>query len=232
MAVSTNQRQDAVNAATSMPGGPNGMDSIRNVLLAYISENLNPLSSLGTGMVKVTSGVASVATSNTDYLPATSPVVSAGVASAGGASTGTRGIKLVTGLTNAVAGTVLTFTVPNAAHAAFFEVKLLAMCGAGGAVGANESQTGQVIRVVVSRTAGLATVVTASSTYGSATASVAGAATLSMTASLTSMTGANSASQTFSLQVSVSRSAGSATNHTCLVDFDLLNANASGVTVA
>ena len=41
MAITTTQRQDAVNAATSMPGGPNGMDAVRNVLLAYISENLS-----------------------------------------------------------------------------------------------------------------------------------------------------------------------------------------------
>ena len=69
MAITSNQRLAASTSASdaALRGAPTSPDNIRNILLAYISENLNPLSSLGTGIVMVTSGTASVATDGVDY---------------------------------------------------------------------------------------------------------------------------------------------------------------------
>ena len=69
MAITSNQRLAASTSASdaALRGAPTSPDNIRNILLAYISENLNPLSSLGTGIVMVTSGTASVATPGVHY---------------------------------------------------------------------------------------------------------------------------------------------------------------------
>jgi hypothetical protein len=45
---------------------------------------------------------------------------------------------------------------------------------------------------------------------------------------MTGTTGAN----TFDIQVTISRSGGSSDNHTCVATASLLNANATGVTIA
>ena len=69
MAITTNQRAAASGSArdAALRGAPASPDNVRNILLAYISENLNPLSSLGTGIVMVTGGTASVATPGVHY---------------------------------------------------------------------------------------------------------------------------------------------------------------------
>lgn len=83
MAISTNQRNAASGAASASPLGPVGHDAIRNILLAYIAENVRDatsiggvlLSSLGTGILKLTAGVPSLAVPGADYAtPATSIV--------------------------------------------------------------------------------------------------------------------------------------------------------------
>jgi hypothetical protein len=75
-------------------------------------------------------------------------------------------------------------------------------------------------------------VAVASTAYGSATSSVAGAATCTITAAVSAISGAVGASNTFTVDVTISRGSGSSTNHTCLALVELLNANATGITVA
>lgn len=151
---------------------------------------------------------------------------------AGAATTSSRRQKSVTGIANATATDVLTVTIPNAAHSACLEVSLTGSLGAGGAIGANEASASIKYNVVITRTAGVATVATVSTAYGSAAAAVAGAATVTITAAASAMTGAVGATQTFTVQVTITRSGGSSTNHTCLVVAEVQNANATGITIA
>lgn len=75
MAITTNQRDAASGAAAASPLGPVGHAAIRNLLLAYIAENAGNatsiggvlLSSLGTGILKLTAGVPSLAVAGVDY---------------------------------------------------------------------------------------------------------------------------------------------------------------------
>jgi hypothetical protein len=151
---------------------------------------------------------------------------------AGGANSSTRFRKAVTAIANAVATGVLTVTIPNAAHSAQLNVYLTGSLGAGGAIGANEA-TGVIgYSFAITRTAGVNAVVTASSAFGSATASVAGGATITITAAASAISGAVGATNTFTVNVTISRGTGTSTNHTCQITAELDNANASGITLA
>lgn len=158
---------------------------------------------------------------------------SAAAPAAGNATSRVEINKAVTTFTNNVAKAVLTFTVPNAAHSASFLVRIVGSMGAGGAVGANESTQSATYIVDITRTAGVNAVATIGATYGQpAAASVAGAANIATTAALSAISGAVGAANTFTVDVTLARSAGTADNHTALVHCSLLNANATGVTVA
>jgi hypothetical protein len=141
-------------------------------------------------------------------------------------------LKAVTSIADNTATAAITVTIPNAAHSAMLNLKLAGSLGAGGAIGANEANASIEYNIAIARTAGLATVATISSAFGSASSSVAGAATITISAAASSLTGANSAQQTFTVNVTIARGSGSSTNHTCLVCAELLNANASGITIA
>jgi hypothetical protein len=159
-------------------------------------------------------------------------VYGGGTVAAGSVTSRAEGNKAVASIANAAATDILTVTIPNAAHSASLKVKVIGSLGAGGAIGANEASATNTYDIIITRTAGVATVVAISSAYGAAASAVAGAATVTATAAVTAMTGAVGATQTFTVQVTISRSGGSSTNHTCLVFYELLNANATGVTVA
>lgn len=140
--------------------------------------------------------------------------------------------KAVASIADNTATATFTVTVPNAAHSAMLKVTLVGSLGAGGAVGANEATGTISYDFSIARTAGVDTVVTASTAYGSATSAVAGAATITVSAAASAMTGASSATQTFTINVTIARGSGSSANHTCLCYGRLLNANATGVTIA
>lgn len=150
----------------------------------------------------------------------------------GGANTDTFFTKTVTGMTDAAATNVLNFTVPNSAHAAVIPVIIMSSLGAGGAVGAFECTGTAYGQIVVTRTAGVATVATAVALSNTGSACVAGATTIATAYAVTAMTGANSAVQTFSMTVTVTKGAGSSANHQVVVQADMLNANVSGITVS
>lgn len=140
--------------------------------------------------------------------------------------------KAKTGLADTVATAVYTVTVPNAAHTALFEVDSLGVMGAGGAVGAGETSKASKYQVAVTRTAGLAAVITVSSAIGGVQSKVAGADNItSVVVTASSVTGANSATQTFTINVAITKAAGAADNHTLITAVRLLNQNASGVTI-
>ena len=153
-------------------------------------------------------------------------------ATSGAVTSRTEINKATSAIANAAATTVLTVTIPNAAHSFSIELRVTGSLGAGGAVGANEASATNMYVITGTRTAGVACVVAISSAFGAAAAAVAGAATVTCTAAVTAMTGLVSATQTFDIQVTISRSGGSSTNHTCVTHAALLNANVTGVTIA
>lgn len=140
--------------------------------------------------------------------------------------------KAVTAFTNAAAKATFTVTIPNAAHSASIEVQVIGSLGAGGAIGANEATASNTYTITLCRTSGVATVPAISAAYGAAAANVAGAATVTCTAALSAIAGAVGATQTFTIDVTITRGSGSSDNHTCLCYARLMNANVTGVTIA
>jgi hypothetical protein len=140
--------------------------------------------------------------------------------------------KAVTAFTNAVAKATLTITIPNAAHSASMLVRVTGSLGAGGAIGANEATASNSYVISLTRTAGVNATAAISAAFGAAATAVAGAATVTCTAAMSAVSGAVGATNTFTVDVTISRSGGSSDNHTCLVYGQLMNANATGITIA
>lgn len=140
--------------------------------------------------------------------------------------------KAVTAFTDGVAKATFTVTIPNAAHTASIRFKANASIGAGGAIGANEASATIQYDFSISRTAGVNAVMVASTAYGSAASAVAGATTCTVTAAASAVSGAVGATNTFTINVTITKGGGSSDNHTCTCFAELLNANASGVTIA
>lgn len=144
----------------------------------------------------------------------------------------TKLIKAVTAIADNTATAVLTVTIPNAAHSAVVRVTMLGSLGAGGAIGANEASGSVTYDFAIARTAGVNAVTTASTAYGSAMANVAGAATITVTAAASAIAGAVGDPNTFTVNVTIDSGSGASANHTCQVVAEILNANATGVTLA
>lgn len=154
-------------------------------------------------------------------------------ASSGGATTRVEINKSVTGIADNTATATFTVTVPNAAHSASIRVRLTGSMGAGGAIGANESNQDAEYMINVARTAGVNAVATIGAVVGqAAAAAVAGAGTVVVTGELSAISGAVGATNTFTINVKIVKSGGSSANHTCFAFAELLNANSSGVTIA
>lgn len=142
----------------------------------------------------------------------------------------TKFAKNIASIADATATTVLTVTVPNSAQGCSLQLGILAALGAGGAVGAYEASAQARGAIVITRTPGLAAVATAGTLILANSAAVAGAATITLAYSVSAVVGANSATQTFNVQVTITRGSGTSTNHNCFLDVELLNA--VGITVA
>lgn len=152
--------------------------------------------------------------------------------SAGTAISRTEINKSVTAFTNAVAKATFTVTVPNAAHNATLKFTVNGALGAGGAIGAGEAMATNTYMIGIVRTAGVATVATATAASNAVAVAVAGANTVTATMAVSAMSGAVGATQTFTLDVTISRSAGTSDNHTAQCYAELLNINSSGITIA
>ncbi len=142
------------------------------------------------------------------------------------------GTKATTGITDASPVGVATITIPNAAHSATIRFTVVGSLGAGGAIGANEASASGTYYVTIARTAGVNAVGTISAVAGAAASAVAGAATVTCTLDLGSVSGAVGATNTIPVRTTITKSGGSSANHTALVSWEILNANATGVTVA
>lgn len=140
--------------------------------------------------------------------------------------------KAVTAFTDGVAKTVFTLTIPNAAHSASYLVRLTGSIGAGGAIGANEASATNAYIVTICRTAGVNAVAGISAAFGASTSAVAGATTVTCTAALAAVSGAVGATNTIDIQATITKGGGASDNHTCVATASLLNANATGITIA
>jgi len=142
------------------------------------------------------------------------------------------GVKVVTGMTNNVATTILTVTVPNAVEAAMINVEVVSSIGAGGAIGAFESTKSVQFHCAVARTAGVNSVLACASVTQSSAAIVAGGANQTITQSFTTASGAVGAVNTHTITFLINRLSGSADNHQAVVYYRVLNSQANGVTVS
>jgi hypothetical protein len=116
-------------------------------------------------------------------------------------------------------------TVPNANGAASIGILVH------GSLGDQDSAEASYWTIAVSRIAGAATKATVSAK--SSNVNTAGAtANAAVTVSVTAMTGAVGATQTFKIQVKVARSAGASTNHDAVAVIELLNLKAAGISIA
>lgn len=140
--------------------------------------------------------------------------------------------KAVASIADATPTATFTITVPNAAHSASILIRMTGSLGAGGAIGANEASASNSYVITLTRTAGVNAVAAISSAFGAAATAVAGAATVTCTAAMSTVSGAVGAVNTFTVNVTITRSGGSSTNHTCLCFAQLMNANASGITIS
>lgn len=148
------------------------------------------------------------------------------------AATVTRNRIATTAIADATLTTVATITIPNAAHSATIKFSVVGSLGAGGAIGANEASAANSYFVTIARTAGVNAVGAISSAFGAAAAAVAGAATVTATLALGAVSGAVGASNTIAVRVTITKSGGSSANHTALTTWEVLNANATGISVA
>ena len=140
--------------------------------------------------------------------------------------------KEVTGLVDNTFTDVFTVTVPNAAHAAVIPIVLMSRLGAGGAVGADECVGTAYGQIVVERVSGAATVATAVALSNTGSSCSSGATTIATAYQISSITGAVGVTQTFTIQVRVTKGGGSSAAHKVDAQVDVLNANASGITIS
>jgi hypothetical protein len=168
-----------------------------------------------------------------DLLQATTALSVGGTGVVGGASVCTSVTKRVTGLLDTAATDVATVTIPNAAHDAAIEVDVMGILGAGGSIGAGEAVRTVKYQVVVARTAGVNAVAGVSAAIGGAVANVAGGQSItSVVVTLSAVAGATTVDNTFTIKVAITRAGAGATNHIAVVSARVLNANATGVTIA
>jgi hypothetical protein len=150
----------------------------------------------------------------------------------GAASTDAVMTKTVTGIADATATAVFTVTVPNTANAAIIPIVIGGSLGAGGAIGAFECTATAYGQIVVTRTPGVATVATATTLADTGSACVVGATTETLAYAVSAMTGAVTVAQTFKVNVTITKGGGASANHSAIVQADLLNANAAGITIS
>jgi hypothetical protein len=140
--------------------------------------------------------------------------------------------KAITGLVDTVSTPMFTITVPNAVVSAEITVDVVVALGAGGAIGAGEASRTIRQTFTVARTAGVAAVVGGSAVFGASTAAVAGATTVTAALATSGMTGAVGATQTFTVNIAVTKGGGASDNHTAVASVTVYNQFASGATAA
>lgn len=193
---------------------------------------INTLASVTGGTVSASKAVVVDANKAVDTLRATTDRTLGGTGVPGAAVVQDELTKTVTAIADATPTAVLTVTIPNAAHVAQLQVCVTGVMGAGGAIGAGEAAATNCYLVTLVRTAGVNAVGTVSSAYGAAAANVAGAGSVTATAALSAVSGAVGVSNSFTVNITITKSGGSSANHVAFVYARILNGNATGITIA
>lgn len=151
------------------------------------------------------------------------------IGTAAGAATSSAALtKKVTGIGDNSAATVLTVTVPNANHAAAIRLVLLS---SNGSTDAFESARCAEGLIVITRTSGVATVAVVATLALAQIATVAAGATHTLAYGVSAIAGGNTATQTFTVTVTIDDSGNLGSNQVVVLA-ELLNAEASGITMA
>lgn len=147
--------------------------------------------------------------------------------SSGGALTLHRFLKATTAIADATATAIATVTVPNGNHSAVIRVLVAATL-----TGADAYESTRVVeyKVVLARTTGANVVAAIAAVEGAQIATVAAGATLTTVLDLSSITGAVGATNTFTIRVTNTGSVAQVSKVSAL--FELLNQEATGVTIA
>ena len=167
----------------------------------------------------------------TDTLTATKLVTSSAETLGGATAAATTRYaitKKVTGIADNTATDILTVTVPNANHATVIRLMLLSSNGSTDAFESSRVATGHV---VLARTTGVNVVAVASTLDDATIATVAGGATHTLAYAVSAITGAVGATNTFTITVTIDDSGNLGSNQ-LVVLAELLNAEATGVTIA
>ena len=152
------------------------------------------------------------------------------VGSAGGIVPGGAGAvrsvtKLLTAMTDATFTDIATVTVPNAIMGAGLRVTAVGILGDGDSAQCTQFHGG------IARIAGAATGVTFGAAITAGTKNGAGGnAAVAIQAS--SIAGVVTTTQTFTVQMKVTKSAGTSANHVLVASLELLNGFGSGITIA
>lgn len=146
---------------------------------------------------------------------------------AGGALSKQTLLKATTAIADAVATAIATVTVPNGNHSAALRVLVVATL-----TGADAYESTRVVeyQVVLARTTGLNVVAAISALIGGQIATVSGGATLTTVLTLSSITGAVGASNSFTINVTNTGSVAQVSK--VVAHIELINAESTGVSVA
>lgn len=209
--------------------------TIDNTGATTIGANKVDAGKLGTvaGTNTASKALVGNAAKSLDVLQATTALSVGGTGVPGAASVQTAVTKAVTAFSDTVAKAIFTVTIPNAKHSAFIEVDVLAQMGAGGTIGAGESIISTKYLVGIVRTAGVNAVAGVSAAIIAVATDVAGADGLTSAVITTgAVVGAVGASNTIDIQLAITKTGGASDNHTATVAARVLNANATGITIA
>lgn len=137
--------------------------------------------------------------------------------------------RTILSIPDETATTIFTINVPNPATTTFVStllyITLMGVLGAGGAVGAGEGISFAQFLVGVTRTNGLAAVITVSAAVNAGNIAVSGGTTPgAATLTNVAVAGANTVAQTFAMQTSVDDDTSTSTNHVCIVNIQAMNA--------
>lgn len=165
---------------------------------------------------------------NTGGLSAARLVVGA-AATPGSAAIHSAIVVKKTGIADNTATDILTVTVPNGNHAAALRVLLLGSLG----TGTDTFESSRVAQgtIVLARQTGANVVATAVALTNAGIATVATGGTLTLAYAVSAITGAVGAVNTFTVTVTLVKT-GTITDLQCVAFVELLNAEASGVTMA
>ena len=206
-----------------------------DLLTATGANAIGSVADVAVGQVLASGGVSTVpaytASPVVTSVGATTTEIVGGTGVVAAAATSTRKTYATTGLADGVATPTFTVTIPNGAESATLHVRVTGSLGAGGAIGANECSNALEGNIVITRTTGVAAVAVASTAAQTATGCVVGATTETLAYAVSAIAGAVGASNTFTVNVTITKGGGGSNNHTVLTAAELTNANASGVTL-